>query len=778
MNEKTSIFIRDFLGIAVLAFSLFTIVSLATYSATDPSMNTSLSSQELITNSGGLVGAYISDGLVQLFGSGAFFFPVITLIIGWACVRGKEFNHWPLRLVSGIFLLTGLCALCAVQMNADPIFKNYAQVGGLTGAVLGNFLVMWLSNVGATIFLITMILVSLLAMTEKTVNSMLEITGNLLGTGIGKLLRLFNNLKVVGGEWINTVRESSIIAEEKPDEIFVPTEPLIINRAKLPEKTTESTQVPTIVPRKSTKNVNFVVNENQPPTPENGNYQIPSVNLLHDPLPVEDSDKMKEEILISTSILERKLADFGVEGKVVQVLPGPVITLYEFEPAPGIKVSRILSLSDDLALAMRALSLRILAPVPGKPVVGIEIPNLKKEVVSFKEIITSKEFAESGSKLMMVIGKDNIGEPVVQDLATIPHLLMAGSTGAGKSVGLNAMICSILLNATPDEVKMIMVDPKMLELSIFDGIPHLIAPVVTNPKKAATALSWAVQEMENRYKLMAKTGARNITGFNLKMDKEREEYEKKLEQWEQDNKKSIKPHETESDELDREDDKPIEPPEKLPYILIVIDELADLMMVASKGVEESLTRLAQMARASGIHLIVATQRPSVDVLTGIIKANFPSRISYKVTSRVDSRTILDAMGAEKLLGKGDMLFMPPGTHRLLRIHGAMVSDEEIEKIISFIKEQKKPTYEEEIFEVAATDKEKSEETEEYDERYDEALALVAKDRQASISYIQRRLRIGYNRAASIIEMMERDGVVGPSDGVRPREIYVNPIPVE
>ena len=778
MNEKTSIFIRDFLGIAVLAFSLFTIVSLATYSATDPSMNTSLSSQELITNSGGLVGAYISDGLVQLFGSGAFFFPVITLIIGWACVRGKEFNHWPLRLVSGIFLLTGLCALCAVQMNADPIFKNYAQVGGLTGAVLGNFLVMWLSNVGATIFLITMILVSLLAMTEKTVNSMLEITGKLLGTGIGKLLRLFNNLKVVGGEWINTVRESSIIAEEKPDEIFVPTEPLIINRAKLPEKTTESTQVPTIVPRKSTRNVNFVVNENQPPTPENGNYQIPSVNLLHDPLPVEDSDKMKEEILISTSILERKLADFGVEGKVVQVLPGPVITLYEFEPAPGIKVSRILSLSDDLALAMRALSLRILAPVPGKPVVGIEIPNLKKEVVSFKEIITSKEFSESGSKLMMVIGKDNIGEPVAQDLATIPHLLMAGSTGAGKSVGLNAMICSILLNATPDEVKMIMVDPKMLELSIFDGIPHLIAPVVTNPKKAAAALSWAVQEMENRYKLMAQTGVRNITGFNLKMDKEREEYEKKLEQWEQDNKKTIKPHETESDELDREDDKPIEPPEKLPYILIVIDELADLMMVASKGVEESLTRLAQMARASGIHLIVATQRPSVDVLTGIIKANFPSRISYKVTSRVDSRTILDAMGAEKLLGKGDMLFMPPGTHRLLRIHGAMVSDEEIEKIISFIKEQKKPTYKEEIFEVAATDKEKSEETEEYDERYDEALALVAKDRQASISYIQRRLRIGYNRAASIIEMMERDGVVGPSDGVRPREVYVNPIPVE
>ena len=775
MNEKTSIFIRDFLGIAILAFSLFTIVSLATYSATDPSMNTSLSSQELVTNSGGLVGAYISDGLVQLFGSSSFFFPMITLIIGWACVRRKEFNHWPLRLVSGIFLLTGICALSAVLMNAGPVFKGYAEIGGLTGAVLGKFLVIWLSPVGATIFLITMIFASLLAMTGKTVNSILEIVGKLAGTGIGKLLRLLNNLKLIVSEFVNTVRKSSLTAKEEPHNTVVPTEPLIITRPKLPGITTGSTQTPIIIPRKRKTIVNFVVNENQPPVPENGDYQIPPVNLLNEPLPIEDSDEMKEEILISTSILERKLSDFGVEGKVIQVLPGPVITLYEFEPAPGIKVSRILALSDDLALAMRALSLRILAPVPGKPVVGIEIPNIRKEVVSFKEIITSKEFVESDSKLMMVIGKDNIGEPVVQDLATIPHLLMAGSTGAGKSVGLNAMICSILLNATPDEVKMIMIDPKMLELSIFDGIPHLIAPVVTNPKKAAAALSWAVDEMENRYKLMSKVGVRNITGFNVKMDTEREEYEMKLKQWEHDNKNSVKSDEIESEE---ESDKPTEPPEKLPYILIVIDELADLMMVASKGVEEALTRLAQMARASGIHLIVATQRPSVDVLTGIIKANFPSRISYKVTSRVDSRTILDSMGAEKLLGKGDMLFMPPGTHRLLRIHGAMVSDEEIQKIINFIKEQKKPTYKEQIFEGAVTDKGKTKEAEDYDERYDEALAIVAKDRQASISYIQRRLRIGYNRAASIIEMMERDGVVGPSDGVRPREIYVSPIPNE
>ena len=781
MNEKVPILIRDFLGIATLAFSLFAIVSLVTYSPADPSMNTSFSSQAAVTNSGGLVGAYISDGLAQLFGSGAFFFPLITLIMGWALIRGKEFHHWPLRLGSGIFLLIGLCALCSVQFNTDPVFKNSVQVGGLTGETLGRFLVMWFSTIGATIFLVTLVFASLLAMTGTNVNSMLELAAKLAGTYAGKLFQLISKVKTKCNEWIAIARESAKASKAekiKSEEVFEPTEPIIVTRERLTEP--EPVQAPTIIPqKKKSKNEEFIVNEGSISVSEDGDYKIPPISLLDDPLPVEESAEMKEEILLSSSILERKLADFGVEGKVVQVLPGPVITLYEFEPAPGIKVSRILSLSDDLALAMRALSLRILAPVPGKPVVGIEIPNTRKEVVSFKEVITSKGFAKADSKLMMVIGKDSIGEPMVQDLATIPHLLMAGSTGSGKSVGLNAMISSILLNATPDEVKMIMIDPKMLELSIFDGIPHLISPVVTNPKKAAAALAWAVQEMENRYKLMAELGVRNITGFNLRMDKLRNEYEEELEQWEKDHAKGIKPHEMDPDELmDEEDDKPIEPQAKLPYIVIVIDELADLMMVASKGVEEALTRLAQMARASGIHLIVATQRPSVDVLTGIIKANFPSRISYKVTSRVDSRTILDSMGAEKLLGRGDMLFMPPGTHRLLRIHGAMVSDDEIERIIKFIKEQKKPDYIEEMFSSVVVEDEKTEEAEDYDEKYDEALALVARDRQASISYIQRRLRIGYNRAARIIETMERDGVVGPSDGVRPREIYVNPISVE
>ena len=507
-------------------------------------------------------------------------------------------------------------------------------------------------------------------------------------------------------------------------------------------------------------------------------YEIPPLSLLND-IPHEvgpDAEKARKEILASSAILEKKLLDFGIDGRVLQVLPGPVITLFEYEPAPGIKVSRIVSLADDLALAMRCVGLRILAPVPGKPVVGIEIPNLRRETIYFKDVMESDAFQESDSKLNLAIGKDIIGEPAVQDLAKTPHLLIAGSTGSGKSVGLNSMICSILLNATPDEVKMIMIDPKMLELSIYDGIPHLIAPVVTNPKKAAAALKWAVTEMESRYKLMAERGVRNINGFNDLAERLQKEYAAELKKREKAG-KGVKP--VDQDNKDKEEENLIpEPPAKLPYVVVLIDELADLMMVASKGVEDCLTRLAQMARAAGIHLIVATQRPSVDVLTGIIKTNFPTRMSYKVTSRVDSRTILDAMGADKLLGRGDMLFLPPGSSNLLRLHGVMVSDEEIERIVGFIKKQAQPVCEEDIFMVAEIEAKDEEEEQEMDEKYDEALAIVAKDRQASISYIQRRLRIGYNRAARIIETMEREGIVGPSDGVKPREVYVSPIEIE
>ena len=543
-------------------------------------------------------------------------------------------------------------------------------------------------------------------------------------------------------------------------------EPVVIQTKEKPEK------------KKKEEKQDFVVQDYFPFMGSSSNYQVPSLSLLND-IPPDigtGTDKAHKDILASSAILEKKLADFGVQGRVVQVLPGPVITIFEYEPAPGIKVSRISSLTDDLALAMRCVSLRILAPVPGKSVVGIEIPNLRRETIYFRDVMESDEFQGSDSKLTLAIGKDITGEPAVQDLAKTPHLLMAGSTGSGKSVGLNSMICSILLNATPDEVKMIMIDPKMLELSVYDGIPHLIAPVVTNPKKATAALQWAVTEMESRYKMMAERGVRNINGFNDLAEKLQKEYEIEFKKHEKAN-KGLKPVSEDNEDEEEEVLLP-EPPTKIPYIVVLIDELADLMMVASKGVEDSLTRLAQMARAAGIHLIVATQRPSVDVLTGIIKANFPTRMSYKVTSRVDSRTILDAMGADKLLGRGDMLFLPPGSSNLLRLHGVMVSDEEIEKIVGFIKKQAKPLYEEDIFQAAEIEAKDEAEEEEYDDKYDEALAIVAKERQASISYIQRRLRIGYNRAARIIETMEREGVVGPSDGVKPREVYVSPIETE
>jgi S-DNA-T family DNA segregation ATPase FtsK/SpoIIIE len=430
--------------------------------------------------------------------------------------------------------------------------------------------------------------------------------------------------------------------------------------------------------------------------------------------------------------LEGRLRDFGVDGRVVQVSSGPVVTMYEFEPASGIKLSRIVNLADDLALGMKALSVRIAAPVPGKSVVGIEIPNARREPVFLRDILASPAFQGARSKLVLALGKDMLGTPMVTDLAQTPHLLIAGVTGSGKSVGLNSMICSILLHAAPHEVKFIMIDPKMLELSVYDGIPHLIAPVVTHPKKAAAALHWAVEEMERRYRLLAEHGVRGIEGYNQR-----------------------------------------HPDRRLPYLVVVIDELADLMLVARRDVEEALTRLAQMARAAGIHLLVATQRPSVDVLTGIIKANFPARISFQVSSRTDSRTILDAIGAERLLGKGDMLFLPPGTSKLLRIHGAYVSEADVKRLVEYLRAQQAPVYDGSI---VAVERDGAADDEGRDDKYEAAVALVARLGQASASLIQRHLRIGYHRAARLIEAMERDGVVGPAGGSRPREVYVKDIP--
>jgi S-DNA-T family DNA segregation ATPase FtsK/SpoIIIE len=453
----------------------------------------------------------------------------------------------------------------------------------------------------------------------------------------------------------------------------------------------------------------------------------------------KDQEVHQQSLIMNSRLLEKKLKDFGVDGQVTEVSPGPVITMYEFEPAPGVKISRITGLADDLAMAMRAVSIRIVAPLPGKAVIGIEIPNSQRETVGLKEILASQEFMGSKARLTLALGMDILGLPVVTNLAKMPHLLIAGATGTGKSVSLNAMISSILFKARPEEVRFFLIDPKRIELLPYEGIPHLLHEVVTDAKMATRVLRWAIREMEDRYKKMADKGARNIDTYNQRLLKDRKggEAGKYPEEW-------------------------------LPYVVIVIDELADLMMVSTREVEEYLTRLAQMARAAGIHLLIATQRPSVDVLTGIIKANFPARISFQVSSKTDSRTILDGNGAEALLGSGDMLFLPPGVSKLQRIHGAFVSETEIKRLTDFLKKQKETVYDETLLEVEEA--ETAEGDEDLDEKYEAALRLVRETRQVSISMIQRKLRIGYNRAARLVEIMEREGIVSSSEGGRPREL--------
>jgi len=501
-----------------------------------------------------------------------------------------------------------------------------------------------------------------------------------------------------------------------------------------------------------------------------GKFQLPPFTLLEE-APQKDTRVKRDHLITNSRILEKKLADFGVEARVVEVMPGPVITMYELEPAAGVKINRITSLSDDLALALMAPSIRILAPIPGKSVIGIEIPNLKRESVFLKDVLNNDAFTQSSLRLPIALGVDFVGTPMIADLAKMPHLLIAGTTGSGKSVALNAMICSILFKAQPDDVKFLMVDPKRLELSSYEGIPHLMHPVVVDPKKASQVLRWTVEEMERRYKVISALGVKSIDAYNeMLLTGPKGKAGASV--------KDLK-NETQPDVDTTDHPAKNSPPfqhVRLPYIVVVIDELADLMMVASRDVEESLTRLAQMARAAGIHLILATQRPSVDVITGLIKANFPTRISFKVSSKIDSRTIIDQPGAEQLLGAGDMLFIPPGTSKLTRIHGAYLSDSEISRIVDFVKMQAQPTYDASIEKFEFESAQTQHEDDGMDEKYDEAVALVGELGQASISLVQRYMKIGYNRAARMIEQMEREGIVGPSDGAKPRKVLIRKLP--
>jgi S-DNA-T family DNA segregation ATPase FtsK/SpoIIIE len=738
-----------------MAFSIITVISLVSHNPADPSLNHALSGKVAVKNFAGLGGAYLSDILIQLFGGVAFVLPVITLALGILLFKNETLSFASWLVSGGLIFMLAVCPLLFIFSPSDP---SYPEVpgGGLFGMILAEkLLVRFLAKPGAVVVSFMLLFISFLVTTRLSTGQFLDLVREWAEKIMTVVSSGFEGAKKL---WAKTKKASKKLLSKK--------EPEIVSRPQ-----TDAGQPEIVKKPKEKKGVadDFAVEQSRFTFMKDAHdYTLPPMSYLQDPKQAS-SEKSDRELLVNSQILTRKLEDFSIEGQVTKVLPGPVITLYEFEPAAGVKVSRIVGLADDLAMGLRAVSVRILAPVPGKAVVGIEVPNTQLEGVALKQVLASEEFADSRSKLTLALGADTSGVPVATDLAAIPHLLIAGATGSGKSVGLNSMIMSILYKATPAEVNFIMIDPKMLELSIYDGIPHLIAPVVTNPKKASNALRWAVSEMERRYRLLADKGFRNIGGYNLWAREQREQQER--------DKAARKKKEPVTKRFDaggviEEEEEELK---HLPYIVIVIDELADLMMVASKDVEDALARLAQMARASGIHLIVATQRPSVDVLTGLIKANFPARISYQVSSRIDSRTILDTIGAEKLLGKGDLLFLPPGTSRLQRIHGPFVADEEIKRVVEFLRKQGRPVYKEEILMAQA----KADETlpggeDDDDEYFEQAVELVAQTRQASISMIQRRLRIGYNRAARIVEMMEAKGMVGPVDGAKPRQVFIPP----
>jgi S-DNA-T family DNA segregation ATPase FtsK/SpoIIIE len=653
------------------------------------------------------------------------------------------------RVLGFFFFVLSFAGLMAILFSGSVTVYGESLkngTGGLLGVSLVEFLRISFNVAGTYIILILIFVVALTFMVEFSIVSVTERISQFS-------VALFNLCKNRISSFVNYVLDSVKI-EKKPQPLIIEDTPPVVKKVNL--KKVEQT------------NFNFTK------TNIDEKFQLPPFTLLEESQH-KDVRVKRDSLVTNSRILEKKLSDFGVEGRVVEVMPGPVITMYELEPAPGVKINKIVNLSDDLALALMAPSIRILAPIPGKSVIGIEIPNLKREHVFLKEVLDNDSFLESSFRLPIALGVNFVGTPVVADLTKMPHLLIAGTTGSGKSVALNAMICSILFKAQPDDVKFLMIDPKRLELSSYEGIPHLMHPVVVDPKKASQVLRWTVEEMERRYRILNDLKAKSIDAYNelllkgLKSKTVLALPKKNIESYlETETIANI----TGTDKVEHEITHT-----KLPYIIVIIDELADLMMVAPRDVEESLTRLAQMARAAGIHLIIATQRPSVDVITGLIKANFPTRISFQVSSKIDSRTIIDQQGAEKLLGAGDMLFIPPGTSKLSRIHGAFVSDKEISRIVDFIKMQAQPAYDSSIEKFAVAAAQSSHENDDdFDEKYDEAVALVGELGQASISLVQRYMKIGYNRAARIIEKMEAEGVVGPSDGAKARKVLIRKLP--
>ena len=737
--------VKEGILIAFGGIALFLLIALWSHHPSDPGWSHT-GTADPIRNQGGIVGAWIADIALYLFGRFAYVFPLMILFAGWVMFRerddesGWDYFHLSVRGIGFVLTLSLGCGLIWVRSRA-VLAELPHDAGGILGDVVGSVAFTVFGHLGGSLLMLALFLTGVTLFTGLSWLWLMDSIGHYTLRGFDRA-KVWSEILVdyIQGqrarrERVATVKEEVIKHEQRPP---VHIEP-VLREVETGERVEKEKQTALF---------------DEPVT-----TSLPPLNLLDEPSIGRSGGYSTEVLEAMSRQVELKLKDFGIEVEVVAVHPGPVITRFELTPAPGVKASRITNLAKDLARSLSTISVRVVEVIPGKSVIGLEIPNERREIVSLSEILNSKEYEASNSKLTLSLGKDIGGKPAVVNLARMPHLLVAGTTGAGKSVALNAMILSLLYKSTPADVRLIMIDPKMLELSVYEGIPALLAPVVTDMKEAANALRWCVAEMERRYRLMAALGVRNIGGFNRKVE---------------DAIKAKKPIPDPLFATVLEEEAPTLVP--LPYIVVIVDELADMMMTVGKKVEELIARLAQKARAAGIHLILATQRPSVDVITGLIKANIPSRIAFQVSSRVDSRTILDQMGAETLLGHGDMLYLPPGTAVPLRVHGAFVSDQEVHKVVHQLKESGTPDY---IADVLTGPSDPADAAipgldgdagDEADALYDKAVRIVTETRRASISGIQRRLKIGYNRAARMVEEMERAGVVGELQSNGSREV--------
>jgi S-DNA-T family DNA segregation ATPase FtsK/SpoIIIE len=765
--------VSEILGVALFACALIWLIALASYEPSDPVWFFSTGT-EAPANFIGRVGAFIAELSFQVLGYGSYVLPAVVVVVGWHYFWCREVDAVYTKAFGAGLVVASASAFLSLVLGTVDVGDRSFRAGGYLGEFLAGRLSDYLSQTGSIIVILTLLFVAVILSTQFSFGRWFATLFSLAGTAT----RAF---AVSARRWTEERRKARQRREVIAKHVKKGTAPEMVKaaveRAASPEQTVarariaprpideaeddaEAEETPPMRRPASARATTPVVQKRTktpiaPPLPlpepeplrgvaerRMSGYTLPPSSLLDPPKAERKVDE--RELMDAARLLEEKCREFSVEGVVAQIHPGPVVTTYEFKPDAGVKYSKVTGLADDLCLAMQAESV-LIERIPGKSTVGIQIPNPNREPISLRELLESDTYQRSASKLTLALGKTIHGEPYMMDLATMPHLLIAGSTGTGKSVGLNAMLTSILFRATPDDVRMIMIDPKRLELGMYDEIPHLMTPVVVDPKKASNALRWAVREMEERYKTLAAFGVRNI-----------EQYNRNVRQF------------IEAKELP---EGATEMPRVLPFIVVVVDELADLMMVAGNEVEESIARLAQMARAVGIHLILATQRPSVDVITGLIKANLPTRISFRVASKIDSRTILDSNGAEQLLGRGDMLLLPPASSQKVRLHGPYISEQESARLASFLRKQGKPTYDESI---TADDKKTGPEAMEFekDDLYDEAARIVVETGQVSISYLQRKLRIGFSRAARLVDMMEAEGLISPATGGKPREVLV------